>query len=104
MTDAQNEMKSQIWMLTALVYGYNQLAAMQTVLGDKVFCRLAREKCVSALESLGCTIDRSKDCLPVLTIPRFPRVNFNPEDIELMRAVVAEHDAKEAAKAAESEE
>jgi hypothetical protein len=76
----------------ALVLGYNDLAKQATVLGDRVWYRLARENAVKQLCEAGGDIDIKYDNV-ILTLYEYPvRLAFTAADIELMRKCIADFD------------
>lgn len=83
--------------IVAAMFGHNELAKAATSLGDKVWHRLRIQTLEERLKELGGTIDITRDPV-ILTLPGHPiNVSFTEDDIELMRQVVREHDAKKAA-------
>lgn len=85
----------------AMAIGFNQMAHDAKTLGEKVYARMMRDFSVREAESFGTKIRWSNDgeaqppkvmTLEIDTI----WIDFNESDIELMRACVAEHDARKA--------
>ncbi len=83
-----------LWHTLATIHGFNEMARMATSLGEKVFCRLARNEAEDVYKKLGGQIDRSS--LPVvLTLPcHQPTVELTASDVGLMRKYIADLDAK----------
>lgn len=79
--------------VTAMMLGLNQLAADATVLGTKVFYRIMREEAHERFKQLGGEIDHLTEP-PTLTLPTRPEIKFYETDIEGMRQLVAEYDAR----------
>lgn len=77
--------------LLALVFGYNELAKTAPSLGEKVYCRLARDAAEAEYRRRGGELIRTDEEV-VVTIRESPRVTFSVKDIDLMRKAVEEHD------------
>ena len=76
----------------ALVFGYNELAKSATVLGDKVYYRLARDAAQEELIKQGGTLNVVNQ-ETILTLPGHSvTVKFTEADIELMRQTVEQWD------------
>lgn len=93
------ETKSNLarWHQLALVHGYNELVKLAETLGEKVYCRLARDHAEEEYKKLGGEITRQAEDEPVLVLTeRMPYVRFETRDIELMRATVAKYDRERA--------
>lgn len=87
--------RAAAWMELALVYGYNEIAKSMTTLGEKVYCRLARDDAERRATELGCKINRGDPCKVVLEMTTSPPwIIFHERDIEMMRAAVAKWDAE----------
>ena len=86
-----------LWADIASVYGWNELARQQDVLGAKLYCRMrsfAAEKRVN--DSGLAVIPRSDDNPITITVDsgwRCPEIQFRESDWELMRKALAKHDA-----------
>jgi hypothetical protein len=93
-----------LWHNIAAVYGWNELARQQDVLGARLYCRMksfAAEKLIN--ESGLAVIPRSDENPITITIDsgwRCPEIQFRESDWELMRDALARHDANEDAKKA----
>jgi len=83
----------RLLLASALLLGFNQLATDADVLGTKVFYRLHRDKARKLFTKLGGTIDEQTEPR-TLTLRTRPELKFYEKDIEAMRALVADHDAK----------
>jgi hypothetical protein len=92
---AEEKAGAERWTAVALCLGYNELAKQAENLGEKVYFRLLRDAAQERFIELGGkTILSPED--PALTLEvgkGMPCVRFRPQDIELMRATVAAHDA-----------
>lgn len=94
MTDEERA-RLQRWDSLALVWGYNEMAKEAGSLGEKVFCRMARDAAAEQLRALGVEVKLTPGSPTVMTLgERPPFITFQAADIEAMRAVVAEFDAK----------
>jgi len=85
--------------LLALAFGYNELAKAAPTLGEKVYCRLCRDRSREAYEKLGGKLEYREaedDLVFALEGDERIYVRFKAADIEQMRKAVAEHDAKTA--------
>jgi hypothetical protein len=83
------------WHCLALIHGYNELAKASTVLGEKVWLRLARNQAEEMYLKLGGELKKTEDDVVLLIEPkRLPCIKFTVKDIELMRETVRQHDAK----------
>lgn len=67
-------------------------------LGTKVYFRLIRDQAQRAFIENGGKIDKVTLPGEILILPTQPTITFYATDIEAMRALVAEHDAKRAKK------
>lgn len=77
----------------ALMHGYNHLATEAPSFGAKVYMRMGRERARREFEALGGEVRETAQAVTtVLTNPPF--AVMTDRDIELMRAAVAERDAK----------
>jgi hypothetical protein len=88
------------WTAIAVALGYNELAKTAKVLGEKVYFRLLRDKAADRIVELGGKAGLfSKDgtILEIETPDAMPSLKFRKEDIEIMREVVAAHDARKGA-------
>lgn len=87
------------WTYAALTIGFNELAKLHTVLGEKVYFRLLREAAQEKfVESGGNRFITVEDGILTIEVPGGPpHVVFREQDIELMREVVAKHDAEKGA-------
>jgi hypothetical protein len=88
----------ELWTTLALCLGFNELAKLGKTLGDKVYARLFRDKHVENLIALGgnggvSPFADEKATVEIEMPAPMPWLRFRASDIELMRAVVAEHDA-----------
>jgi len=82
------------WHYVAMCYGYNELAKKAKTLGEKVYCRVARDKAEQDFLDAGGDIGMTRDGTPILTLPdTMPRIEFRESDLELMRAEIARVDA-----------
>lgn len=79
--------------VTAIMLGLNQLADDAAILGTKVFYRMMREEVYVRFKELGGTIDHLTEP-PTLTLHTRPEIKFYETDIEAMRQLVAEYDAR----------
>jgi hypothetical protein len=85
------------WELLARLHGWNELAKWVETLGEKVYCRLNRDRVEAILlEKYDVKVNRGKDLGPtILTLgAKPPYIVFHERDIEGMRAAVAEYDAR----------
>jgi hypothetical protein len=84
------------WDLLALIWGYNELAKMVETLGEKVYCRMARDFAEQEYIKLGGRLNKEKQDEVILIIngDTFPFIKFREKDIELMRKTVEEFDRK----------
>src|SRR5271155_2557662 len=83
--------------LLARLHGYNEMAKMSEILGEKVYCRLARDQIEALLESrYGVKITRGTPDEPTLLTlgHKPPFIKFSERDIEMMRQTIAEYDEK----------
>jgi hypothetical protein len=83
--------------LLARLHGYNEMAKKSEILGEKAYCRIARDHVESALESkYGVKITRGTPDEPtLLTLGHTPPyIKFSERDIEMMRRAVADYDTK----------
>lgn len=87
------EWTDEMWAFLAMMLGFNELAKTQDTLGRKLFCRLGCQQAEKSLRALGADISVERKPA-VVTLPRPPHVEFTEDDIELMRAAVAEHDRR----------
>jgi len=90
--EKQQRNQAQILHQTALVFGYNELVKQVTLLGEKLYFRLALETAKERLEQLGGHIEVNEDRV-VATLPAGPLfIKLYEHDIEMMREVVAKWD------------
>ena len=85
------------WDSIALWIGYNELAKQAVTLGERVFCRMARDTWEDEYVKLGGVIDRKTQIAGDVVVTlreRPPHIILREGDIELMRAAVAAFDAK----------
>lgn len=88
---------NNLWHNIAAVYGWNELARQQDVLGARLYCRMksfAAEKLVNA--SGLAVIPRSVENPITITVDsgwRCPAIQFRESDWELMRDALARHDS-----------
>lgn len=96
--DEENAKSVNLWHNLALLHGYDAIKRKQTTsFGERVFCELALQQVKKILLELGVEIKESPTG-KTLTLPhRLPFIVFEAEDIESMRALVAEYDAKKTA-------
>jgi hypothetical protein len=87
----------KLLQITALMLGLNQLASDAEKLGTKVFYRMLREEAYAEFTKLGGKIDKLTEP-PTLHLITRPEVKFYETDIEAMRELVREYDAKDAEK------
>lgn len=80
--------------VSALVLGFNELAKLAPILGEKAYFRLARDRAIEELEALGHHINVTTPTIVLTLGQRPPYVEFLETDIEAMRACVAEWDAR----------
>ncbi len=94
----QQVRNAERWHTIALMFGYNELAKLATTLGEKVYCRLMRDRAEAEYKQLGGTdeIDRSGDKIVLVLSHVMPHVVFTEKDIEMMRAAVRAHDDERA--------
>ncbi|MFI5298242.1 MAG: hypothetical protein ACHREM_09105 [Polyangiales bacterium] len=86
------------WDALASVLGYNELAKQVETLGEKAFCRTARDHAEAEYIRLGGEVVMSPvGQLVVQLRERPPHIIFREPDIELMRAAVRAHDEKKPA-------
>jgi hypothetical protein len=82
----------------AIIIGYNELAKMQTELGQRVICRTMRKLAIDAAASLGLIepnwLPGNEIVLTIATGNAMPNLEFRESDIALMRIYLAELDAK----------
>jgi hypothetical protein len=81
----------------AVIIGYNELAKMQTELGQKAICRAMKRISTIAATQLGITEPEFTGNYIVLSVSvdcHLPDLEFRESDIELMRGVVAKYDSK----------
>jgi hypothetical protein len=84
------------WDALARCHGYNELAKKATTLGEKTFCRLARDHAEQEYAKLGGRIEINEDQTPVVILDEhIPHVRFYPRDIEMMREALRAYDAGE---------
>ena len=76
----------------ALVHGYNALAAASSVLGEKLFYRLLREKAEAEFVKKGGEKFVTSEGA-ILRLPSRPELPLYETDVEAMRAVVEARDA-----------
>jgi hypothetical protein len=79
------------WDLLALIFGYNELAKTSKSLGEKIWCRLAREFAKEEFEKVGGKIEITKDKI-ICTISTLPTIEFTVRDIELMKKAISDHE------------
>lgn len=87
------------WELLALLHGYNELARLSKVLGEKVFFRLHCQTIEKLLaKDYGVVIPHTETPGSTILVlgHRAPFVIFHERDIELMRAAVKKHDGDDA--------
>ncbi|MDA4132059.1 MAG: hypothetical protein OK454_02900 [Thaumarchaeota archaeon] len=90
--EKQQRNQARILHQTALVFGYNEMVKQVTLLGEKLYFRLALETAKEKLEALGGHIEVNEDTV-VATMPGGPLfIKFYASDIEMMRAAVAKWD------------
>lgn len=90
----KTEKNAELWMALGTLIGLNQLANEAKTLGEKIFLRLARDHVKAEYIKLGGQINEQSDPPEIIVPTRPPFVALSPEDIELMRAAVAEYDEK----------
>jgi hypothetical protein len=87
----------ELWGLLALLHGYNELAKLTDVLGQKVYCRVMRDAAEKEIEEnfdVKIARDESGGGPTILTLGQNPPfIIFREQDIEAMRAAVAAYDA-----------
>jgi hypothetical protein len=92
--DGIAERNRSVWAALAVAYGWNELAKRVKTLGEKVYCRLARDAAEQVLKELGVTLNTTPPGEVVLTLERAcPHVAFYDTDIALMREAVKKYDA-----------
>ena len=92
---AENDLnRIETWCLAAQVIGFNELAKQQETLGQKVFCRLARNSAEAELRKLGVQWEITQDKVVLTLKDHVPHIEFTDNDIELMRAEVARRDQR----------
>jgi hypothetical protein len=95
--DQEDNKNIERWGLLAILHGYNEMAKLTEVLGEKVYFRLMRDATEKELaENFDVTIEKAEDGLgpTILTLGQKPPfIIFHERDIEAMRAAVAAYDA-----------
>lgn len=96
---AEQQLHYARWMHLALALGYNEIAKLGTTLGEKIFARMMRDTAVENLIEVGGNGGKSPfanepDVVEIEMPERIPSLKLRPQDVELMRAYVAEHDAR----------
>lgn len=100
---AEDRKSAEMHHTLALIHGFNEMATKATVLGEKVYYRLARDAAEKRFNELGGQINRIEEHAPILVIPgHVPEIRFDARDIELMRQTVAEYDAAHTQRASET--
>jgi hypothetical protein len=84
----------RLWSILAQIHGYNQMALQATSLGERIFCRLARDKAESLYEQMsGTKIVHNNDNPTILVLPYSePKLELKASDVELMRKYVNDFD------------
>lgn len=81
------------WDLLALTLGYNELSKFVQTLGEKVFCRLARDAAQREYECLGGKINRTTEETVICVLREsLPQASFTIKDIALMRREIEKYD------------
>jgi hypothetical protein len=83
------------WAAAALCLGYNELTKLGKTLGEKMYSRLNRRAAEEYFMALGGTRIFQEDppVVVLTTDDGLPFIELRAQDIELMRAAVAAHDA-----------
>jgi hypothetical protein len=97
--EARDKQASERYTYLALALGYNELAKLGRSLGEKMYFRLARDQAVDMLVKAGGNGGKSPftEEQAVVTIhveDGMPWIKLLARDVDLMRAYVAEHDAR----------
>jgi hypothetical protein len=81
---------AEAWDAIARMHGYNEMAKEAKTLGQRVYCRMARDAACEEAKQLGADITRTEvggDA--VMTIDEVaPHIVFKADDIEMMREAV----------------
>lgn len=96
--EAEDQKRIEVWHLSAIVAGYNELVKVVDTIAQKVYCRLIRDQFQDELIAAGgAKITQAETQQPVLVITASgPWIRFYERDIEQMRAAVAKWDADKA--------
>jgi hypothetical protein len=95
LTEEELLAEGEQWSLLAMTLGYNELAKVAPSLGQKLLCRLLRDKALASYEEVtGKKVKVTDEDRVILTITStLPHLKVLARDIELMRKCVAEYDA-----------
>lgn len=87
------------WHAAAVCLGFNECAKLAKTLGEKTYFRIMRQGAEEHFMSLGgARVFQQEPAVLTLTLDDgMPFVEFREQDIELMRATVAAHDAEKGA-------
>lgn len=100
--EADMERRALAQAACATAIGFNQMAIDAKTLGEKVYARECRKAWVDEAKKLGVELrfgnhGAEPPTALILAVPGGGMwIKFREDDIELMRACVAEHDAKRA--------
>ena len=83
----------EVHTYSALLLGFNELAKLTPVLGEKLYFRLRRDAAHQELTTLGHHVEMTGAKIVLTLGQRPPFVKFLATDIEAMRGAVAAHDA-----------
>lgn len=91
----------ETWGLLALCLGFNELAKLGRNLGEKMYFRLLRDHAVQDAVKAGVNGGKSpfadeQAVIEIYVSNDVPWLRLFDRDVELMRAYVAEHDARQA--------
>jgi len=103
---SEKERITLLWNALARMHGYNEMAKKASSLGERIFCRLARDAACETATALGASITcmRPGPILITLEAAARPRIDLYESDIELMREAVHKFDAARADATAHSED
>ena len=88
------ERTKELLSLAITMVGANELAKLSATLGDKVFYRLLRDQAKKEYLALGGVIEQETQPGETIVLESNPGFTFYESDIEAMRKLVADFDAK----------
>lgn len=95
--EKQHEAGALKWHRMAVIIGYNELAKNVTRLGEKIYCRMARDHAEQEYEKEYGEPGLSREGeVIVCTFDCVPAISLTDKDIELMRGAVAAYDEAKA--------